>query len=112
MPNNEKVMREAHDVSFAGVWPTRTATPTEPAQWRRVSKFSNLPQSSTPEYYAITIFGEAYSYASSQSRDVEIQRVYRALHPSIAVGYAVMRFFKDNCRATIHNIEILKREVR
>ena len=41
-------------------------------------------------------------------RQVEIQRLYRAYNPMLAVGSAVLSFFKDNARATITNIEILK----
>lgn len=36
-------------------------------------------------------------------------QVYRAHHPSIAVGFAVTNFMRDNCRTVIRDIEILKR---
>lgn len=110
MPNQEKVLRKAHSVLSASVMPTLQASMT-PSDWKRISIFK-LPKnvSNTPEYYAITIYGEAYSYTTCQAREVEIQRVYRTCHPSIAIGFAVTDFFRDHCRAQIHNVEILKHE--
>jgi hypothetical protein len=110
MPNHEKVLRKTHSVLSASVMPT-TQADILPTKWKRVSLFSNQQLSSTFDFYAVRIIGEAYSFTTSQSRDVEVQRVYSALHPTCAIGRAVMEFFKDNCRATITHIEILKGEI-
>ena len=108
MPKLEKVLRKAQSAPKAIVLPTTQASAI-PARWRRVSYF-NLPKTfaTMPETYCIKLIGEAFSYTTSQSREVEIQRIYRAYHPSCAVGRAVLDFFKDNARATISHIEILK----
>lgn len=108
MPKSEKVLRKAHSVLSASVEPTTQAF-IAPTKWKRLSLF-NIPNTLTanPSFYAVTIYGEAYDYNKEQMRQVEIQRIYRAYNPMLAVGSAVLNFFKDNARATITNIEILK----
>jgi hypothetical protein len=110
MPNHEKVMCRAGKYSTCNAPVVPCADTQDTATWRRISYY-NLPKtfSLTPDFYAITICGEAYSYTASQSRVVEIQRVIRTYHPYIAVGKAVLDFFKDNSRASITSITILKR---
>lgn len=107
MPKNENVLRKAHSVLSASVLPTKQAT-VIPTKWKRISVFSNTAQSSTYDFYAVTLLGTAYNYTTSEYRDVEVQRVYRATHPSCVIGSAVMAFFRENARATIQHIEILK----
>lgn len=113
MPKPEKVMRAVNNSSCNAEVAIATQTPTDNAVWRRVSKF-NIPKhlSATPDYYAVTIFGEVYSYTTDTSRQVEIQRVSSTYHPILAVGQAVIRFFNDNARASITGIDILKREIK
>lgn len=106
MPKPNEVMRKAQGAPIASVVPTTQAT--IPTKWKRVSVFANIELSATYEWYAVKIFGVAYNYTTSEYRDVEIQRVYRSLHPTCATGMAVIDFLKDNARATITHIEILK----
>lgn len=110
MPKNEKVLRKVHSAPSAIVLPTKQATVIPaPSKWRRVSTFNTDNHlSDVPVLYAITLYGEAYDYNKDVMRQVEIQRLYRAYNPMLAVGSAVLNFFKDNARATITNIEILK----
>lgn len=110
MPKPSEVMRKAHSVLSASVLPTIQASVIPaPSKWRRVSTFNTDNHlSDVPVLYAITLYGEAYDYNKDVMRQVEIQRLYRAYNPMLAVGSAVLNFFKDNARATITNIEILK----
>lgn len=108
MPKPSEVMRKAHSVLSASVEPTTQAF-IAPTKWKRLSLF-NIPNTLTanPSFYAVTIFGEAYDYNKEQMRQVEIQRIYRAYNPILAVGSAVASFFKDNGKASITSVQILK----
>lgn len=108
MPNQEKVLRKVHSAPKAIVLPTRQAF-IIPTKWKRVS-VSNTPKtlSPTPECYAVKVHGKAHPYSTAQSCLVETQRLYRAHHPTCAVGLAVLNFLKENNCASISNIEILK----
>lgn len=108
MPKTEKVMCRAINMPGTTVWPTEKMA--DDSVWKRISHF-NIPKtfSLTPEYYAITICGEAYNYNISQVREVETQRVVKTYHPYIALGKIVLEFFKNNSRASITSISILKR---
>ena len=110
MPKPENVLRGAQGAPSASVLPTTQAS-VIPTKWKRVSLFnSSKSVSATPAYYSIKIFGEAIIYTTSQPSAVEVQRLYRAIHPTAAIGQAVIDFLKDNYRATITHIEILKAE--
>lgn len=108
MPNHDKSSYAVkNSIRIATAMPRIV---TGQATWKRISIFKFPTQFSLEmHYYAVTIHGEAYSHTTNTVREVEIQRIFRAHHPSIAVGFAVTNFMRDNCRAVIRDIEILKR---
>lgn len=108
MPKPNEVMRKAQGAPIASVMPT-TQVDVIPTKWKIISAFpSNQKMSSHYDFYAVTVFGKSYDCTTLQYREVEVQRIYRALHPTCAVGRAILEFLDDYHPANASNVEVLK----
>lgn len=107
MPKTENVLRRVHSAPKASVLPTTQAS-ILPTRWSKVSYSKITNQlSDTPDFYTVMICGEEYNHTSEQVREVEVQQVFTALNPLMAVGYAVLNFL-NRSRAIISDIQIFK----